>query len=232
MAGLTGFLSAKLSSLPDAFWICGLYALLTGILYLWLAPKTFAWWDKTNPYDLLLTALILTTFTMTGIQLTYTPLAAYQTGSNWLMMPILLFLVPAILVRSNALYQYIPSKKFKTWAFPIHAETPRLMPIDPIRLVMNFTPIPSGINGPFEGYEVEMPTNEPLGVLFHYFLSFHNKHREYKKKPIQYMNGDQPVEWVLFKFTHNKTKHFLDMEKTLGDNQVFPNDHIYAAAIA
>ena len=112
--------------------------------------------------------------------------------------------------------------------YPIHEPIPKLQPIDPIKLMMNFTPVPSGSNGPFESYEVEFPTNRNLSELFHYFICFHNKHREYKKRPIQFLEGEVPLAWVLYKYTPQKKKQYLDMDKTLIENQVYANEHIYA----
>ena len=89
-----------------------------------------------------------------------------------------------------------------------------------------------GKNTDFEGYEVEYPGNVDLGTLFHYFISFHNKHREYRKKPIQFLSDNQlPLEWMLYKYSPQKKKVLLDTEKTLFENQIGGNDIIYATSI-
>ncbi len=155
-------------------------------------------------------------------------LSATQISVSYFMVALLAFWLPVLLLFSYDLWMRIPALKYKTWLFPAHLPVPRLHPVEPMKVTMNFTPLPTGKDGPFEGYEVEFPTDAMVGDLFHYFIAFHNKHREYSKKPIQYLNGKIPLEWVLYKSVTPRKKQYLDMDKTLLENQVLPHEHIYA----
>lgn len=227
---LLGLLGSKIEALPYAFSAIAICSALLGVLYLTLAKSTLDWWQRSRLEDVILLNLTLLFFGLSGFSIVYLLLSGNQEYTFPLMVAILAFLLPSVLIKSYDFWMQIPSKRYKSWAYPIYSEVPKLQPIDPIKLTMNFTPIPTGKNGPFESYEVEFPTNESLSDLFHYFISFHNKHREYRKKPIQYLNGDMPLEWVLYKYTHQKKKLYLDMDKTLIENQITPNEHIYAAS--
>lgn len=228
--GFTGLLAVKIDALPYGFAAAATGALLFGILYLTLAPLTFNFWHRSDIAVLLLTNFIFLCFGVTGFSVIYVMAADSPDLVYTFLVSILACLLPALIVRSYDFWMQIPKKKYKTWLYPLHAEVPKLQPIDPIRLMMNFTPVPTEKNEAFESYEVEFPTNESLSDLFHYFISFHNKHREYRKKPIQFLEGDVPLEWVLFKFSPQKKKIFLDMDKTLIENHITANDHIYASS--
>lgn len=222
-----GYLATKIESLSNRFLMVFLGAILLGVVYLVVAPLTLNWWKRLRLLDLFLTSLMLLLFGIGGFALLYTLLSVSE-DLPYLLVALAAFLLPSIYVATYDNWMQIPPIKYKSWIFPIHSEIPRLHPIEPMRITMNFTPLPTGRKGPFEGYEVEFPTNVSVGELFHYFISFHNKHREYRKKPIQYLNGKMPLQWVLFKNTSNRKKLYLDMDKTLIENQIVPNDHIYA----
>ena len=228
--GLLGLLATKIQILPYTFTVVALCSTLLGVLYILLAQITLDWWQRSNPTDVFVFNLALLFLGLAGFSIVYMLLSGSGIYLNYLMVAIVSFLLPALLFKSHDYWMQIPRLRYKTWSYPIYSEIPRLQPIDPIKLMMNFTPVPSGKNGPFESYEVEFPTNESLSDLFHYFISFHNKHREYRKKPIQYLNGEMPLEWVLFKYSSQKKRLYLDMDKTLIENQIAPNEHIYAAS--
>lgn len=228
--GLIGLVASKIEALPYAYSTVAICSILFGILYLILAQATLNWWQRSRLEDVILLNLALLFFGLSGFSIVYLLLADTPGYTAYLMAALLAFLLPSVLIKSYDYWMQIPNKRYKSWSYPIYSEVPKLQPIEPIKLMMNFTPVPSGKNGPFESYEVEFPTNESLSDLFHYFISFHNKHREYRKKPIQYLNGDMPLEWVLYKYTPQKKKLYLDMDKTLIENQVTSNEHIYAAS--
>jgi hypothetical protein len=228
--GLLGFAGSRIDTLPYAFVSVTLGSALLGILYLMLAKATLDWWRRSRLEDVVLLNLTLFFFGLSGFSITYVLLTGANGYVTYLMVGLLGFLLPSLLVKSYDFYMQIPKLRYKTWSYPVYSEVPRLQPIDPIKLMMNFTPVPSEKQAQFESYEVEFPTNESLSDLFHYFISFHNKHREYKKKPIQYLNGEIPLQWVLYTYSLKKKKLYLDMEKTLIENQIGPNQHIYAAS--
>ncbi|MPR36075.1 TssN family type VI secretion system protein [Salmonirosea aquatica] len=226
-AGLA-FMAIKISSLNVSFLLVTLGAALLGILYLVLAPLTLTGWQRPRIEVVSLMGLALFLFGVAAFSLLYGLLTGTPISVFYFWVALLTFWVPILLVFSYGLWMRIPALKYKSWLFPAHLPVPRLHPVEPMRVTMNFTPLPTGKNGPFEGYEVEFPTNVSVGELFHYFISFHNKHREYSKKPIQYLNGKIPLEWVLYKSVTPRKKQYLDMDKTLLENQVLPNEHIYA----
>lgn len=228
--GLLSLIASKIEVLPYAFAAVAVGSALIGILYLVLAKITLDWWKRSRVEDVFLFGLCLLCFGSAGFLIVY---ALLSDSPQYLLhfIPALLgFVIPPVLAKSFDFYMQIPKLRYKTWSYPIYSEVPRLQPVDPIKLMMNFTPVPSEKEVQFESYEVEFPTNESLSDLFHYFISFHNKHREYKKKPIQYLNGEMPLQWVLYTYSPQKKKLYLDMEKTLIENQIGPNGHIYAAS--
>ena len=226
--GILGFISAKIENLNWVFFTVTLGSLLYGILYLVVAPVTLSWWRRSVLTDIFFTAFIFLCFGISGFSLIYSTLSVSGAEVGYFLVGITAFLFPSLVIKSYDYWMLIPAKKYKTWVYPVHGDVPQLQPVDPIRLVMNFTPAPSGKNGSFEGYEVEFPSNISVGDLFHYFISFHNKHREYRKKPIQYLDGERPLEWVLFKYSGQNKKIYLDMDKTLIENSIGSNESIYA----
>lgn len=226
-AGLA-FMAVKIDSLNVSFLLTTLGAALLGILYLVLAPRTLTGWQRARFGDLSLMGLGLFFLGLAAFSLMYSLLSGTPVSVSYFMVGLLAFWLPVLLLLSYDLWMRIPALKYKTWLFPAHLPVPRLHPVEPMKVIMNFTPLPTGKDGPFEGYEVEFPTNATVGDLFHYFIAFHNKHREYSKKPIQYLNGKIPLEWVLYKSVTPRKKYYLDMEKTLLENQVLPHEHIYA----
>lgn len=222
------FLAVKIDSLNASFLMVTLGAALLGILYLALAPLTLTGWHRTRFSDLSLMGLGLFFLGLAVFSLLYNLLSDTQVSVSYFMIALLAFWLPVLLLLSYDFWMRIPAMKYKTWLFPAHLPVPRLHPVDPMKVTINFTPLPTGKDGPFEGYEVEFPTNATVGDLFHYFIAFHNKHREYSKKPIQYLNGKIPLEWVLYKSMTARKKQYLDMDKTLLENQVLPQEHIYA----
>lgn len=226
-AGLA-FMAVKIDSLNVSFLLTTLGASLLGILYLLLAPLTLTGWQRARFGDISLIGLGLFFFGLSAFFLVYRMLSATQISVSYFMVALLAFWLPVLLLFSYDLWMRIPALKYKTWLFPAHLPVPRLHPVEPMKVTMNFTPLPTGKDGPFEGYEVEFPTDAMVGDLFHYFIAFHNKHREYSKKPIQYLNGKIPLEWVLYKSVTPRKKQYLDMDKTLLENQVLPHEHIYA----
>ena len=229
--GGLGLVATKIEVLPYSFFSVTSGSLLFGLFYLVAAPITLGWWRRSSLADVLLVGFIFLFIGISGFSLVYGLLSASGVSVYYCLTGLLAFLVPAFLVKSYDYWMVIPKKKYKTWIYPVNEAVPQLHRIDPIKLVMNFTPVPSGKNGPFEGYEVEFPTNLSLSELFHYFISFHNKHREFRKKPIQYMDGEKPLEWVLFKYSDKNKKIYLDMEKSLLDNSVRSNEAIYAMSM-
>lgn len=226
-AGLA-FMAVKIDSLNVSFLMVMLGAALLGILYLVLAPPTLTGWQRTRFSDLSLMGLGLFFFGLAAFSLLYSLISATQISVSYFTVALLAFWLPVLLLFSYDLWMRIPTLKYKTWLFPAHLPVPQLHPVEPMKVIMNFTPLPTGRDGPFEGYEVEFPTNVTVGDLFHYFIAFHNKHREYSKKPIQYLNGKIPLEWVLYKSLTPRKKQYLDMDKTLLENQILPQEHIYA----
>jgi hypothetical protein len=223
-----GLVSIKMDALPYSYTIIAVCSALLGVLYLKLAPRTLDWWQKMNLEHVFLFNITLHFFGISGFSLLYNLLSVSSISVYTQMPATLAILIPALVSKSYYYWMHIPKKKYRTWLYPLHAAVPRLQPVDTVKLVMNFTPEPSGKNGPFENYQVEFPANETLNDLFHYFITFHNKHREYRKRPIQFIEGDRPLEWMLFKYNAQKKKVYLDMDKTLVENQVAPNEHIYA----
>jgi len=222
------FMAVKIGSLNVSFLMVMLGATLLGIIYLLLAPLTLIGWQRTRFNDLSLMGLGLFFFGLAGFSLLYGLISGTQISVSYFMVALLAFWLPVLLLFSYDLWMRIPALKYKTWLFPAHLPVPRLHPVEPMKVIMNFTPLPTGKDGPFEGYEVEFPTNATVGDLFHYFIAFHNKHREYSKKPIQYLNGKIPLEWVLYKPLTSRKKQYLDMDKTLLENHILPQEHIYA----
>lgn len=223
-----GFVASRSETLISGFiWVITA-SFLFGILYLILAPMTLSWWRRQKLSDVLIAALALYFTGIAGFILVYT-LTAHE-NQYLLLSGSLAFLFPAFAMKSYDFWLAIPPLRYRTWQYPLHEPVPRLIPVDTIKVVMNFTPVP-GKSVAFEGYEVEYPTNVPLGELFHYFISFHNKHREYRKMPIQYMADNQlPLEWSLYKYSSGRKKVFLDTDKTLIENDIRGNEAIYATS--
>jgi hypothetical protein len=228
---ITAFGSTRLEAFTSRFAILSFGSFVLGIVYLILAPQTLDWWARSHSSDVFLLNLTLFCFGISG-SLLVCKLVIPEEKTVLLMQAEFLFFLPSLALKAYDYWMLIPSKKYKSWMYPVHEPVPRLLPVDTIKVNMNFTPIPGSTQGPFEGYDVEYPSNVSLGDLFHYFISFHNKHREYRKKPIQFMTDDhQPLEWVMFKYTHGRTKVYLNADKTLTENQVGPDDTIYAASL-
>lgn len=228
---VVAFASTRVEAFTVRFAILSCGSFLLGLLYLILAPLTLDWWKRTNLYDVFFLNLTLLCFGISGSLLIY-QLTVAEEKTTLLMQATFVFALPALALKAYDYWMLIPSKKYKSWIYPVHEPVPRLLPVDTIKVSMNFTPVPGSTQGPFEGYEVEYPSNVSLGDLFHYFISFHNKHREYRKKPIQFMTDDhQPLEWVMFKYTHGKKKIYLNTDKSLIENQVGPDEMIYAASL-
>ncbi|SKB47774.1 TssN family type VI secretion system protein [Dyadobacter psychrophilus] len=225
---ILGFINSKTDSITTGFIVLLAMSFLMGILYLILAPMTLPWWSDDSLLDIFIAGLSLYFVGIAGYILTYNLLEHENPFQYLLLSGSPAFLLPALIYVSYALWMKIPALQYKTWSYPVNEPVPRLVPVETVRVMMNFTPVP-GKNEPFEGYEVEYPGNTTLGQLFHYFISFHNKHREYRKKPIQFLSDNQlPLEWMLFKYSPQRKKIILDTEKTLFENDVKGNDIIYA----
>lgn len=226
-----GFINSKTDSLITGFVTLFAGAFVMGLLYLILASHTLSWWRRELLFDIFIAGLSLYFVGLAGYILTYNLLENENQFQYLLLSGSPAFFLPAVIVASYDLWMKIPALKYRTWTYPVHEPVPRLVPVDTVRVMMNFTPVP-GKNADFEGYEVEYPGNVDLGTLFHYFISFHNKHREYRKKPIQFLSDNQlPLEWMLYKYSGQKKKVLLDTEKTLFENHVSENDIIYATSI-
>jgi len=228
---ILGLIAAKSESLISSFFYTLTGSLLLGVLYLILAPITLDWWRRDSLQDVLITSTALFFFGLSGFILIFNIQEAIYTHLLYLFLASTpAFFLPVFFLKSFDLWINIPAKKYLSWAYPLDKPIPKLVPVDTIKVVMNFTPVPAK-EKIFEGYEVEYPANVPLGELFHYFISFHNKHREYRKKPIQFVNDQQlPLEWNLYKYSSGKKKIYLNVEKTLTENEIGKDDIIYAAS--
>ena len=229
---MLGLIAIKMSSLTVSYFVVLSGFFLLGCLYLVLAPVTLGWWSRKTLKDVLIGLIMFYFFGLSGFILIYNLLSEQYTYFLYLMLGATpAFLLPALAVTSYDYWMLIPQIQYKTWTYPLHKPVPRLIPVDTIKVVMNFTPSPEQGNKSFEGYEVEYPGNVSLGELFHYFISFHNKHREYRKKPIEFMTGNQiPLKWVLYKISPSKKKVYLNTDKTLLENAIEMNDIIYASS--
>lgn len=229
---LLGLVATKIISLTVNYFITLSGCLLLGIFYLIIAPITLSWWSRKTLKDILIGAIMFYFFGLSGFILIYNILSDQSTHFLYLLLGATpAFLLPAIALKSYDYWMLIPTLQYKTWTYPLHKPVPRLIPVDTIKVVMNFTPSPQKGNRLFEGYEVEYPGNVSLGELFHYFISFHNKHREYRKQPIEFITGNQiPLQWVLYKVSGSKKKVYLNTDKTLVENEIGMNDIIYAAS--
>lgn len=227
----TAFLTTRVESLETRFQMLSAASFIMGILYLVLAPLTLDWWRRDVLADVFLLNAALLCFGIFGCLIIYhatTPVAEIYP----VLQGVVAFGWPSLALKAYDWWVIIPSKKYKSWTYPVHEPVPRLLPVDTIKVRMNFTPVPGPLNGFFEGYDVEFPVNVSLGDLFHYFISFHNKHREYRKNPIQFMTEDhRPLEWVIFKYTSGKKKVYLNTDQTLAENQIGQSETIYAASL-
>lgn len=227
---LLGLITSRIESLVARFVCLVAASLLFGAVYLILTPKTLAWWRRENISDVMIAALALYFTGITGYILVYSFMQHESPFQYVLLTGSLGFLVPTLALKSYDFWLAIPPLRYRTWHYPLHEPVPRLLPVDTVKVIMNFTPVP-GKNAAFEGYEVEYPGNVALGQLFHYFISFHNKHREYRKMPIQYVTDNHmPLEWTLFKYSPQRKKIYLDTEKTLIENNIRGNEAIYATS--
>lgn len=200
-----------------------------GTLFVWLAPRLIPGINRSDLSRILLFALAFYCLGMPGF---CAVLYALSESSFFFEIGATLgFPAAVLMIKSFDLWLAIPPLKYKSWVFPVGAEAPKLFPIDTIRLHMNFTPVPGEGAPEFEGYEVEFPTNVILADLFHYFVLFHNKHREYRKRPLQYMINDQPLSWLFYTLTPSGKKRYLDYEQTLPENGMANSDLIFAESI-
>ncbi|KAA0989265.1 TssN family type VI secretion system protein [Dyadobacter aurulentus] len=225
---ILGFVNSTTDSITSAFTILFVSSFVMGILYLVLAARTLPWWSSDLLVDVFIAGLSLYFAGIAGYIITYNLLEHENPFRYLLLSGSPAFILPALVSVSYKLWMKIPAFRYKTWTYPVSEPVPRLVPVETVRVMMHFTPVP-GKNEAFEGYEVEYPGNTSLGQLFHYFISFHNKHREYRKKPIQFLSNNQlPLEWMLFKYSPQKKRIILDTDKTLFENDVKGNDIIYA----
>ncbi len=224
----TGYFVPRLPSLTLGVSLTVLIAVLLGCAYSFLAPMLLTTGSKHRTPTVILSAVCFYAWGVTGLSATYVT-ARYPTEQllYW-MGGAAAFLLPPFLVHSYTLWMNIPPLKYKSWLYPVQQAVPRLHPVAPIKLRMNFTPEPADEHVELEGYEVEFPTNVPLSELFHYFISFHNKHREYRKKPIQYLINDQPLSWLFYTRNTRNQKTYLDCDKTLPENGIHPGGEIFA----
>ncbi len=234
--GIVGYLITKVDALPLRFLVLMSVAMAIGVLYLYLVPKALTGWTRSGVLDLFLPGLVLMVFGISGFLVSHYTLAHPDKESNVNIIS-LLAAFPAFLLPSFCVYSYdqwasIPTLRYPTWTYPLYRELPRLHPEEPIKIKMNYTLQPTGMDGPFEGYEVEFPTNVPLGDLFHYFIAFHNRQPKNRNAAIQYLHGETPVEWILYRYalSGNRKVH-LAMDKTLPENGIQNGDAIFACSL-
>lgn len=234
--GLMGYLTTLIHALPMRFLSLMAMSLGLGIIYLHMAPNALPDWSRTSVLDLFLPGLVLMVFGISGFLICHFALsnsgAENSNNLTSLLAAFPAFLLPASWVYSYSQWASIPPLRYTTWTYPLYRELPKLHPVDPIKINLNYTTQPSGLDGPFEGYEVEFPTNVPLGDLFHYFIAFHNRQAKNRRALIQYVQGDMPVEWILYRNAPPAGKRVhLDMVKTLPENGVKYGDTIYASSL-
>ena len=228
--GGLGLILSKNTSLPLIFWIVTLAAFLEGLVLVWKGQQVFQWYHKEDGLIESATTLIwifvgsLSFITVFGV-ISSNP-NQFATNST---AGIISMLIPIILNKS---YQYalsIPRLKYRRWYYNPTAFLPVLEPINVIKINIQFTKIPNESVPNFEGYWVELPSDILLGTLFHYFIYSHNnRHRDYKRNPIPYTQGDLPIGWVLYKKNTAGQSVYLDMELSLKQNKIIESDTIYA----
>ncbi len=225
--GFLGFIVTKIDDFPTAFWIIQLSSLLLGVVYILLAPRTLNWWDSNEISVVFLTAETFLCWGIFGMSLVYGLLVKQAVVFlPYILLGTIPFLLPLLLLKSHQSLNSIPAKRYKRWRYPEGTPVPLLEPADPIEVIMRFTRLPDEPSSMDELKPVQFPSKKPLGVLFHYFVNFYNT--KMNKGKINYSNRGQMFEWEFYRLKMPNQREYLDADKSLIENQIQPNDIIYA----
>ncbi|MCE7059244.1 TssN family type VI secretion system protein [Dyadobacter sp. CY343] len=227
--GGVGLVSA-FSSLITGYIILGLFALILGSLSVGWGSRIFPWFKPGSLQSGFLTTCIWAAWAIFGFAVVY----GLRSEKAAVFLPVLMagilpFLVPYLCWISYQYWLSIPQLRYRRWYYDGQRVLPLLEPINVIQVNIHFTKIPDEAEPNFEGYLVEFPGDVDLGTLYQYFIYSHNnRHRDYKKSPIAYIDKGRPLGWVMFKQGPGNERIYLDAGKSLRQNSVRDHDTILA----
>lgn len=142
----------------------------------------------------------------------------------WLVM-----LFPALYRLTDHLWKNIPELRYRRWYYDSDRALPILEPVNVIPVNIMFTKLPDERVPTFEGYEVELPGDIELGILYQYIIYSHNnRHQQHRKNPIAFTANGKPLGWVIYKDEPEQGRIYLDSGKSLRENRIRRHDKIIA----
>lgn len=227
--GTMGLLLSKMHSLPIAFFLLSAISLFAGIIYNGWGDKFFPWYDRNLFIPGFVTNIVWASWATFGFTLIYDMVSAKPfLYSPYLIVGILPIMIPFVIIKAYDYWMNIPALQYRKWYYESTLTLPVLEPINVMKINIQFTKNPDELEPNFEGYWVELPSEMELGVLFHYFIFSHNnRHREYKKEPIQVAIDGKPLGWLLYKHQSSNQRVYFDTALSLNQNNILNNETIF-----
>ena len=227
--GSLGLILAQTDSLVVSFAVLSLVSFGIGVALAAYGSLVFNGAESGEPWVNLLTGVFLAAWSWLGFTLVGGLLAPARLG--WfpsLSVALLGVLIPTLFKFARHYWLEIPQVRYRRWYFDSTAPLPVLEPIDVVRVAVRFTKKPDASPPEFEGYTVGFPGQVPLGELFRYFIDSHNnRHRDYRRNPIQYVSNGRPLGWLLYQQV-GESRQYLDTDKTLIENGISDQQTIFA----
>jgi hypothetical protein len=228
-AGL-GAIVSQIASPLLGFVVFEIVALISGVIFLMTAYKTFTPWLERKefaPGFWLCVSLLF--FGMSGFILSYA-LISKQSGmlTPYLSLGALLYLLPYLFVKSYDFGTAIPPSMYRKWYYPVNTRVPVIELRNTQRVKVRISKQPN--NPAWEGHEFEAPKDRELREWMHYMIDLYNTKID-PQKPIvcQEAQTNKPVGWVFYTpWFLGLFKTYLDPDKTFTQNNITSSTPIVA----
>ena len=142
---------------------------------------------------------------------------------------VLPFVIPYLCREAYLYFSRIPVSVYKSWYYPLNEEMPDLDMIDLSQMeVVQFVFSKRSQDPTQTNFTSKAPLNMKLGQLFFIFINDYNDKNA--QQPIGYLRSEeQPFGWLFYrKRKWFNQKQFFDADLSVHENNIQPNEIIYA----
>jgi hypothetical protein len=140
--------------------------------------------------------------------------------------------MPYLFFQARYYLQQIPDANYKIWYYPLEAEMPDLDFIDLSKIeVVQFVFLKRTGDSTQTNFTSKAPLDMTLAQLFFIFINDYNEKNS--RNTIEFANpARQPYGWLFYRRKGwPRRRHLFDPDQTFRENQIQPNELIYAIRV-
>ena len=236
--GLLTFGAYKLEpiiSFTYVYYIVILLSLIAGVLYTVILHGGKIKWASEDGFwkEFLLSLAVLVGILVIAIIIMVAKKDVKQ-SDPWLFWAFIPYVMPLVFYKAFVYWMQVPTRKFKTWKYPVGRSVPRIELVDTTLVHIDLKRVTDDLD--LISTKIRAPRHERYSDIFFYFLQKYNLEKHPDTKIDIYENYDEQLyyEWVFYAKEDSgitKSKQYFNPDLKIIDLDFKENQHIIAERV-